>query len=211
MGDMLSHNSLAGGLGELVLNISTGDLGDGVAVLNLNGDSLDLGVVHTVLSGDLTASVLHGGLDGVGNSMSSNGSNGGMGNNGSMGSIGVGSKVLSISISLGLSLTLGNGVVSTNNGCNRGVTDGVNNLLADLLVLDLLSIHSLLGAHILSGGSADLGGQDYFLSCARGGGSSMVGKRGSKVLRVGLSISLRGRGGSSQGQEARYSKYLHLE
>ena len=36
-------------------------LGDGVAVLHLHGDQLDLGVVDTVLGGDLAAGVLHGG------------------------------------------------------------------------------------------------------------------------------------------------------
>ena len=39
-------NGLTGGLGQLVLNIGTGDLGDGVAVLNLDGDGLHLGVVN---------------------------------------------------------------------------------------------------------------------------------------------------------------------
>merc|ERR1719348_1046265 len=53
------HHGLAGGHGELVLHRSTGDLGDGVTVLNLHRDLLDLGVIHTVLSGDLTASMLH--------------------------------------------------------------------------------------------------------------------------------------------------------
>merc|ERR1711970_909262 len=62
-------NSLAGGLGQLVLDIGTGDLGDSVAVLNLDGDLDDLGVVDAVLGGDLTASVLHGLGDGVGNSV----------------------------------------------------------------------------------------------------------------------------------------------
>ena len=60
-------DGLAGGLGQLVLDIGTGDLGDGVAVLNLDGDLNDLGVVDTVLSGNLAAGVLHGFSDRVGN------------------------------------------------------------------------------------------------------------------------------------------------
>ena len=60
-------DGVTGGLGQLVLDIGTGDLGDGVAVLNLDGDLDDLGVVNAVLGGDLTASVLHSLGDGVGN------------------------------------------------------------------------------------------------------------------------------------------------
>ena len=48
--------------GDLVNDILAVDLGDGVAVLHLHGDGLHLGVVNTVLGGDLTAGVLHGGL-----------------------------------------------------------------------------------------------------------------------------------------------------
>ena len=62
-------DGLAGGLGQLVLDVGTGDLGDGVAVLNLDGDLDDLGVVNAVLGGDLTAGVLHGLGDGVGDSV----------------------------------------------------------------------------------------------------------------------------------------------
>ena len=61
VGDMGGLNGLTSGLGDLVVDIATGDLGHGVAVLDLNGDNLDLGVVNTVLSGDLAAGVLHGG------------------------------------------------------------------------------------------------------------------------------------------------------
>merc|ERR1719260_757594 len=67
------HHGLAGGHGELVLYGSTVVLGDGVTVLNLYGDLLDLGVVHTVLSGDLTASMLHSSSDGVSHSMGNGG------------------------------------------------------------------------------------------------------------------------------------------
>ena len=46
VGNMLGHNGLALGGGDLVGHIGTGNLGDGVAVLNLDGDGLDLGVVN---------------------------------------------------------------------------------------------------------------------------------------------------------------------
>merc|ERR550525_2100969 len=46
-------DGVGGGRGD---NGRTGDLGDGVAVLNLNGDLDDLGVANAVLGGDLTAS-----------------------------------------------------------------------------------------------------------------------------------------------------------
>merc|ERR1719323_2586884 len=66
---MLGGDGLALGGGDLVVDGGTGDLGDGVAVLDLDWDQLDLGVVNTVLSGDLTASVLDGGLGRVGNGL----------------------------------------------------------------------------------------------------------------------------------------------
>ena len=60
-------DGFTGGLGELILNIVPGDLGDSVAVLHLYRDLNDLGVVDTVLSGNLAAGVLHGFSDRVGN------------------------------------------------------------------------------------------------------------------------------------------------
>merc|ERR1711970_1350057 len=110
-------NSLAGGLGQLVLDIGTGDLGDSVAVLNLDRDLDDLGVVDAVLGGDLTASVLHGLGDGVGNSVGNGQRSGNGGDGGSNGvsqrssdgvvgeDTGVG-EVLGISLSIGLGLPL---------------------------------------------------------------------------------------------------------
>ena len=85
--------------GTLVSLPAGGDLGDVVAVLNLDGDLNDPGVVHAVLGSDLAASVGHGLGDRVGNSMShgqrssdvvghSDGGNGVVGN--SKGSNGVG-------------------------------------------------------------------------------------------------------------------------
>ena len=216
-------NGLTGGLGQLVLNIGTGDLGDGVAVLNLDGDLDDLGVVNAVLGGDLTASVLHGLGDGVGNSVGngqrSNGmshSNGGSDGVGK-GKTGVG-EVLGISISLGLSLPLA--VVANEGSSNGSVTEGVNDLLAHLLVLDLLGGDGLGGADLLGSGGADLGDQDHILSDTGGGRGSVVGdgshwgsngmsQRGgngvasiAEELSVSLSIGVSSRGGASEGSHA---------
>jgi len=210
---MGSLHWLTGGLRDLVLHIGTGDLSDGVAVLDLNGDNLDLGVIHTVLSGDLTASVFHSGGHRVGNSMGSDGGNMGSSKRGS--GIRKTSEVLGISISLSLSFTLNNGMVATSydSRYSRLVTDGVNNLLADLLILDLLSLHCLCGAYILGGGYAMAGLQDFIYCLAVGSRHSCsIGssKRSSQVLGVSLGISLRLGGGTSEGQEARNGKYLHL-
>merc|ERR1711970_3135 len=126
-------NSLAGGLGQLVLDIGTGDLGDSVAVLNLDGDLDDLGVVDAVLGGDLTASVLHGLGDGVCNSVGDGQRSGNGGDSDSRGS-GVGSVVAVgevLSISIGVSLSLGFSLplaVVGNSVSNRSVTEGVNDL-----------------------------------------------------------------------------------
>merc|ERR1712123_426103 len=143
---------LTGGLGDLVLNVRAGHLGDGVAVLNLDRDQLDLGVVDTVLGGDSSAGVLHCGGRRVGNSVGGRQSNGGnsVGKWGS--SVGETSKVLSISISFSFTFVDSMG--------KRSVTDVVNILLADLLVLNLLSLDGLFGADVLSGGCADLGDED---------------------------------------------------
>merc|ERR1711892_1640235 len=107
---MGSLNGFTGSLGDLVVDIGTGDLGHGVAVLNLNGDKFDLGVVNTVLGGNFTASMLDSGSDRVSNSVGSNWGNSKRSSKG-MGSIWM-SKVLSISLGFSISLTLANGVVS---------------------------------------------------------------------------------------------------
>jgi len=204
-------NGLTGGLGDLVVDIAAGDLGHGVAVLNLNGDNLDLGVINTVLSGNLTASVLDGGGDGVSNSVSSNRGNSNRGSSerssDSVGSIGV-SKELRISLGLGISLTLSNGVVSNSSRDNSGlVTDGVNNLLADLLVFNLFGLDSLGVADVLSGRDAGLCHENLNVSLA-------VSSRDSGMVRsssdeLGISLSFRLGSCASKGKETRNSKYLH--
>ena len=140
---MSGLNSLTGGHRDLVVDITAGDLGDSVAVLNLNRDKLDLGVINTVLSSHFTTSVLDSGSDRVGNSMSNWGNMSNSERSGNCSTIRVSSKELRISLSF--SLTLSNGMVA-----KRSVTDGVNNFLADLLVFNLLSIDNLCGANILS-------------------------------------------------------------
>ena len=140
---MSGLDSLTGGHRDLVVDITAGDLGDSVAVLNLNRDKLDLGVINTVLSSHFTTSVLDSGSDGVGNSMSNWGNMSNSERSGNCSTIRVSSKELRISLSF--SLTLSNGMVA-----KRSVTDGVNDFLADLLVFNLLSIDNLCGANILS-------------------------------------------------------------
>ena len=105
VGNMLGHNGLALGGGDLVGHIGTGHLGDGVAVLNLDGDLDDLGVVNAVLGGDLTAGVLHGGLQRVSNSVGGH-------RGGGIGGVVVGSSQ-ELRVSLGISLSLGNVVSGT--------------------------------------------------------------------------------------------------
>jgi len=212
MGHMGGLNGLTSGLGDRVLHWGTGDLGDDMAVLNLDGDNLDLGVIHTVLSGDITASTLHIGGYGVGNSMGSDGGNRGSSQRSS--SIWKTSKVLGIGIGLSLSFTLTKGMVASSyNSRNRCITDGVSHLLADLLIFNLLSINCLCGAYILGGGYAVAGLQDFIYCLAVGSrnGCSIGGSQwSSQVLRVSLGISLRLGGGTGEGQEARDGKYLHL-
>jgi len=214
-------DGLTGGLGQLVLNIGTGDLGDGVAVLDLDGDLDDLGVVNAVLGGDLTASVLHGLGDGVGNSVGNGQRSGSNGDGGSDGvsqrssdgvvgeDTGVG-EVLGISLSIGLGLPLAD-VVGSDGSSNGSVTESVDDLSADLLVLDLLGGDGLGGADLLGSGGADLGDQDHILGdTVRGRGNSDggngVSQRGGNVvasvaeeLGVSLSISVSSRGSASKG------------
>jgi len=209
VGDVGGLNGLTGGLGDLVVDIATGDLGHGVAVLNLNGDNLDLGVVNTVLSGDLTASVLDGGGDGVSNSVSSNRGNSNRGSSerssNSVGSIRVSKE---LRVSLGISLTLSNGVVSNSSRDNSGlVTDGVNNLLADLLVFNLFGLDSLGVADVLGGGDAGLCHENLNVSLA-------VSSRDGGMVRsssdeLGISLSFRLGSCASKGEKTRNSKYLH--
>ena len=212
-------DGLTGGLGQLVLNIGTGDLGDGVAVLDLDGDLDDLGVVNAVLGGDLTAGVLHCLGDGVGDSVGNGQRSGGnsVSNSDGGGDSVVGKrgnsvgKVLGISLSVGLSLPLAN-VVGSDGSSDGSVTQSVNDLLADLLVLNLLGGDGLGGADLLGSRGADLGDQDHVLGDtvrsrgSDGNGGNGVSQRGSdgvagvaKELSVSLGIGVSSRGGASEG------------
>jgi len=201
-------NLLAGGLGDLVVDIATGDLGHGVAVLNLNGDKLDLGVVNTVLGGNLTASMLDGGGDRVSNSVGSNRGNSNGGGKRSSNSVGSIRMSKELRISLSISLTLSNGVVSNSSRNNSGlVTDGVNNLLADLLVFNLFGLNSLGGANVLGGRNTSLCYKNLNFSLAVGSGNSGVVRGSSDELGISLSFGLGSCAG--KGEKTRNSKYLH--
>ena len=217
MGQVLGGDGLALGGGDHVLNGLAGDLGDSVAVLNLDGDSLDNGVVNAVLGDDGPASVLDGGLDGVGDSVSGDkgGGNGGSGVVSSISSI----QVLGISISLGIGLPLGDGVVSGGgNGDGGLVTDHVLDLLADLDVLNLLSVDGDGVADILGGGGAHLGLEDLVDGLAVSGGDGS-GHRGSGVVSgdtaisqvLGISLSLSGGLGAGEGEQSRNGNNLDRE
>jgi len=193
------HHGLAGGHGELVLYRSTGDLGDGVTVLNLYGDLLDLRVVHTVLSGDLTASMLHSSGDGVSHSMGNGGrsdmvshsnrssvvSNSNRSSGSKRSTVG---EVLRVSLSFGVSISNGFSL-SLAMMIRSSITQSVHNLLAHLLILNLLGSHNLSAAHFLRMRGASLGDQDDILSDTVRSGSS-VGDRGSMSVAKSLSISI---------------------
>jgi len=231
-------DGLTGGLGKLVLDIGTGDLGDGVAVLNLDGDLDDLGVVNAVLGGDLTASVLHGLGDGVGNSVGngqrSNGmshSNGGSDRGSGVGCVVAVGEVLGISIGVSLSLGISLPLAVVGNGVSNGsVTEGVNDLSAHLLVLDLLGGDGLGGADLLGSRGADLGDQDHVLGDTGGsrgsvvsdgshkGSGNGVSQRGGNVVsgiakELSVSLSFGSRGGASEGSHAGKGENLrvHIE
>ena len=171
MGHMLRDDWFTLGGWDLIVDIGTLDLGDGVAVLDLDWDQLDLGVIDTVLSDDLAASVLDGSLDRVSNGMSNGSDDWSSSKRGGMVST---NQVLRISLGLSFSLSLDNVTSSW------GVTKEVGHLLADLLVLDLLGLNSLGAAHSLGGGGTGLGHKDLALNLAvRGGNSDSGGSVGN--------------------------------
>ena len=217
---MLGGDGLALGGGDHVLNGLAGDLGDSVAVLNLDGDSLDNGVVNAVLGDDGPASVLDGGLDRVGNSVSDRGDKGGGdGGSGVVSSISS-IQVLGISISLGIGLPLSDGVVSGGgNGDGGLVTDHVLDLLADLDVLNLLSVDGDGVADILGGGGAHLGLEDLVDGLAVSGGDGSghrgSGERSGAITAIsqvlGISLSLSGGLGAGEGEQSRNGNNLDRE
>ena len=123
------------------------------------------------------------------------------------GSVSVASEELRIS--LGISLPLGNVADGSH---SRSVTDDINDLNAERLVLNLLGLDGLGGADVLGGGGAGLGDQglDHGLAVAGVVGHGSHGGHGGvgtqEVLRVSLSIS--SWGGPTGGNQTGDSKYL---
>merc|ERR1719348_484455 len=202
MGNGVSSNvgrldGLAGRLGDGVLDVGAGDLGHGVAVLDLNRHDLNNWVIDAVLGGDLTASVLHGGNS----SVSNGGNNGG---NGSVGKMAVGrSQELGISFSISIAL-------DQVSGNSRVVADFVNDVLADLHVLNLLGVDGLLGANVLDRGCASLRHQDLIFQLAVGGGDVVGGGSRGTEQHLCVSISIGGRGSLGGHSEQNDSEKLSV-
>jgi len=233
---LLGHNSFTSCFGQLVLNIFTRDFGDSVAVLHLHGDLNNLGVVHTMLSSDLTASMFHCFSDGVGNCVSYRGrcrsnrkncsnrsmsnwskSNRSMSNWSSWGnsiSSMVSSHIKRISFGIssgfgiGPSFPLGVGVSTS---WSR-ITDYIHNLSTDLLIFNLLCVHSFSGANLLSIGSADMCDQDDVFCYTFGGWAGVISTSVvtmGEVKWVSLGISFSSGGSSGERQKAGDGDYLH--
>jgi len=193
IGGMLQMNGLnrlTGGLGDLVVDIGTLDLGHNVAVLNLNWDKFNFWAVNAVLGGDLATSMLDLGGDRVRNSVGNRSSNSRRMNNSrsnnrssnlaicsrSRGNMTISSRSSSnrsrdiragnmsswdgrdglvskgaasndrwISIGFSFSFTLRNLVIAI----SRLITEGFNDIFANLLIFNLLSLYSFSCANFL--------------------------------------------------------------
>jgi len=183
IGSMLQMNGLnrlTGGLGDLVVDIGTLDLGHNVAVLNLHWDKFNFWAVNAMLGGDLATSVLDLGGHRVRNSVGNRSSNSRrMRNNrsnnrssnmaimsrsssnrsrdiraGNMSSWdgrdglvskGAASNDRWISIGFSFSFTLRNLVIAI----SRLITEGFNDIFANLLIFNLLSLYSFSFANFL--------------------------------------------------------------
>merc|ERR1719153_1659546 len=117
--------------------------------------------------------MLHSSSDGVGHSMG-NGGRGDMVSHSNRSSV--------VSISNGFSLSLAMMIRSS-------ITQSVHNLLAHLLILNLLGSYNLSAAHFLRVRGTSLSDQDYILSDTVRSGSS-VGDRGSMSVAKGLSFRI---------------------
>merc|ERR1711973_519856 len=159
---------------------------------------------YQTFGGDLTASMLDSGDSRVGNSVSHRGNSSSIG--GSKSAVG---EDLGIGISVSLSLDNMSGQGSSD---GRSITDGVNNILAHFLVLNLLGVNDLFGADVLRSGDAGLGDQDLILDLAvRGSGYHRGGIGGSsQKLRISVGISSRG-GLGCNGEEENSKKLVHDE
>jgi len=196
IGGMLQMNGLnrlTGGLGDLVVDIGTLDLGHNVAVLNLNWDKFNFWAVNAVLGGDLATCMLDLGGHRVRNSVGNRSSNSRRMNNsrsnnrssnmdmcsrsssnmticsrsssdrsnrsrdiraGNMSSWdgrdglvskGAASNDRWISIGFSFSFTLRDLVIAI----RRLITEGFNDIFANLLVFNLLSLYSFSFANFL--------------------------------------------------------------
>jgi hypothetical protein len=189
MADMIGGNCLACGDRDQVLHVTAGHLGDDVAVLNLHRDNDHLRVVNATLGGDLTAGMFDSSGDGVSDGMGdgegsnwdwvSNGC--GMSNKGGSSMVDssiAGVSIESISLSFWVGITLGNGMVaSSGEGSDRGITQNIGELLAELDILDLLGIDCDCVADILGRWDTVLGDHDLVVGDTVGGGC-VVGYRG---------------------------------
>merc|ERR1711892_885889 len=116
----------------------------------------------------------------------------------------ISSEKLRISFGISLGFTL---AIMISSGCNRGITKGVNNLLADLLVFNLFGFDNLSCANILGRWNTSLCDQNLDIGDTIGSRHHMASMVGcSQELRIGLSICVSSRGGISHGQKARQSK-----
>jgi len=237
--DVAGLHGFTGGHGDEVLDVTASNLGDDVAVLNLDGDNDDLRVVNATLGGDLTAGVSHGGgdgvSDGVGNGKSV-GDGSGVSDEGSSSVVdsGVSVSVVSVeSISLGLriSLTLVDGMVSSGGeGSDGCIAENIGELLAELDILNLLSVDghgvadvlgrgdTVLGDHDLVVGDAvrgrgvigygGRGSDDMSVSSHEGGSQSMTSK---SVIELGVSlcVCVSRRGSICRGNQAGHDEKLH--
>jgi len=215
MGSMLQVDSLhrfTGGLGDLVINIRALDFGDNMTVLNLNWNKLHLGVVNTMLSGNLATSVLHFGCHRMSNSMGnwergnrgsnhrssrsmSNNrsrymsnrsrymSNSRYGNYGGLINKGARSYDQWISFSLSLSFTLVNLMIPI----GWLITESFHDFLAHLLILNFLCFYSFSLTNILSEWNTRLSCEN-FMFCLAFWCRHCVVVRGGKVVGVSFSI-----------------------
>ena len=124
------------------------------------------------------------------------------------GSVSVASEELRIS--LGISLPLGNVADGSH---SRSVTDDINDLNAERLVLNLLGLDGLGGADVLGPWCASLGGQGLDDGLAVGGGgvgnwSHWGSGEGSSSQELRVSLGISGRGGASKGNQTGDGKYL---
>ena len=129
-------------------NKSLNSPSDGVAVLHLDGNGDHCGAVDAVLRCDLPARVLHCLRD-------------------------CATHCVERSEKLGIRLRLTFDQVRGNMGC-WGVTEHVNNILADWLVFNLLRLNRFCGADLLSMWGAHLGHEDINLRDTVRSGHSWV-------------------------------------